>query len=205
MNYTDDIWNFLHMLSLVIIPKSKPDDLEKRLQTFHEFFIMVHSIYSSIPFPSNPFVQSILSCKEPIQLFEWVYNVRKLLFKHIPHIDKVLEYYRPVNKMEPISALITKDVWGPYTWRFIHTLALHTNQLSILPKLLPLLFFILPCPICREHAHTFIKEHPINITTNYEAFSWTILFHNNVSSRINDTIGSRKKPYSVEDAIVLYS
>ena len=201
MNYTDEIWNFLHMLSLVIIPKSNPDDLEKRLNTFHEFFIMVHSLYSSIPFPSSP---SILLCTEPIQLFEWVYNVRKILFKRIPNKDKLLEYYRPVNKMESISALITKDVWGPYTWRFIHTLALHTNQLYIIPKLLPLLISILPCPICREHASKYIKENPINITTNQDAFSWTILFHNNVSSRINDTIGSRKKPYTIEEAILLY-
>ena len=201
MNYTDEIWNFLHMLSLVIIPKSKPDDLEKRLETFQEFFTMIHSIYSSLPFPSVP---SILLCKEPIQLFEWVYNVRKILFKRVPSMDKLLDYYRPVNKMESISSLITKDVWGPYTWRFIHTLALHTNQLSIVPKLLPLLFSILPCPICREHALKHIKENPININTNQDAFSWTVLFHNNVSSRINITIGTRKKQCSIEEAILLY-
>jgi hypothetical protein len=211
VTYTDDIWNLLHILSLNVIPDMNKiqmteqdkikKDIPKMLNLFNLFVNELHTIYSSLPFPIVPV---ITSCTTQIHVFQWIYNVRKNIMTTIPSLEELSIYYQAPNKIESPSALITKDVWGAYTWRFIHTFTLHTTRLDKVSNLFSILFSILPCSICREHATHYLSDNPIPVESNRDAFKWSIHFHNQVTLRTNNTYGNRKRVYTVEEAILMY-
>lgn len=206
MSYTDDVWNVLHMLSLTVIPDSKKNEThaQERLELFSSFVTELHTVYSSDPLPTVP---PITSCTTQIHVFEWMYNVRKNITKLIPSLKELSIYYQASNKLEPPSALITKDVWGAYIWRFIHTFTLHTTRLGLdkMSSLFSKLFTLLPCSICRDHAAEYLRSNPIPVQSNRDAFKWSVDFHNQVITRTNDTYGYRKRTFTIDEALVLYS
>ena len=89
--------------------------------------------------------------------------------------------------------------WGPIIWGLLHTLAekagkqtneiLRGDELRVWPLLVKLLPAILPCEECRAHATSYIKDHPFELPSSYQAVSLTIrtyfyTFHEAVNTRL---------------------
>jgi len=54
----------------------------------------------------------------------------------------------------------------------------------------------LPCPGCRVHATTYLKQHPVDVTDQQKLLAWIVTFHNTV----NDRTG-KKSDWTVDEAI----
>lgn len=145
-------------------------------------------------------LSSIMTCTLSIELFTWMYQVRKQLdpFFIITEMQ-YKSYYFPTHPNEHPSGLLTKDVWGAYFWKAIHHLAKQHYPTELLSSTFSSLFQILPCNICKKHALEYITTHPL-VMNPRDHFEWTVIFHNEVSRRVNETYGTRKKIYQLIDA-----
>lgn len=90
---------------------------------------------------------------------------------------------------------MSRTVWGPPTWILIHTLAEkikeeHFDNYKVeLFEQIRQICYNLPCPECRMHATTFVKNININNCPNKEGFKLLLFsFHNDVNKRINNKI-----------------
>lgn len=101
---------------------------------------------------------------------------------------------------------LNPNIWGPYGWFFIHSVALNypTNP-TIKDKNNYKIFFeslsyILPCNMCSEHYKSYINEHPIDnfLNDNISLNKWTMEMHNNVN-RLNN-----KKEIDYKEYIDIY-
>ncbi len=68
----------------------------------------------------------------------------------------------------PPRATITVDpaIWGPPLWRLLHTLAEYTTtteQTAAWSPLLAALKTDIPCPDCRNHFTTWLRQHPYSL------------------------------------------
>jgi hypothetical protein len=188
----DETWNILHILSLTILEGVKKEEVSPLLVKMKEFvnqvFICFEKIYNT---------ESIMTCSDSNQLFQWIYECRKNI-SGAPSFNSIVDYYQPMNKNERPSSLLTKEVWGAYIWKWMHRMALHRDSLS---PLFLALFSILPCEKCKNHALEYCKQFPI---PDQRIFEWTILFHNAVSKQTNEEYGKRKRSYTIEESRRLY-
>lgn len=88
-----------------------------------------------------------------------------------------------------------KSVWGPATWKLLHTMVLKINdnitysQLIDLKNIILRILHNLPCPYCTSHALSYIGSSnykSINNINDLRVFIFN--FHNNVNKRLNKPI-----------------
>jgi len=173
-------WPGIHLLART------SDDSQKSI--LYELVVLTDQMTSTRP--SNWLKTHPL--ENDMDAFDWTYACRKALSTSSRRMASLNEFRTMYDRH-----CITKDVWGPYFWEWIHLLALSTSNLSLLSTFLPLLYSLIPCPQCREHAPQYLAEHPLTSDTNDAAFAWTVGFHNGVCERLNSTIGTRKPIWTV--------
>lgn len=100
---------------------------------------------------------------------------------------------------------MSKAVWGPIYWAFIHTLAEKlkpehfTSQRESLFNILTKMCDTLPCPECRNHANSNLRTAKLNLIKTREHFiDFLYEFHN----RVNRQTG---KPAYPKERLGLYS
>jgi hypothetical protein len=84
---------------------------------------------------------------------------------------------------------------GPGTWNAIHTLAFYAKtkeEQASAAYAIRTLCRHFPCKSCRQHAHDYIKTHPID---SNNLFKWTWKFHNAVNKNLNKPTMSYKIAY----------
>lgn len=93
--------------------------------------------------------------------------------------------------------------WGNAYWDLFHTLTYKLNSNYKVKELLGIyidLCNILPCPICKEHAKSYLKSiKTSNITTREQLSKMFFDFHNNVNRKL------RKKIFTQEKFDIMYS
>ena len=61
--------------------------------------------------------------------------------------------------------MVKIKIWGPITWNLLHTITekIYDDRFIYakidVVNIILLILQNIPCPICREHAETFIKKH----------------------------------------------
>jgi hypothetical protein len=85
-----------------------------------------------------------------------------------------------------------KSVWGPITWKLLHTFVLKIKDNITLNELLELKNIItrivsnLPCPYCTSHAISYLATFNFkNIQNISHLRLFMFQFHNNVNQRLN--------------------
>lgn len=83
---------------------------------------------------------------------------------------------------------MSKTVWGPITWKFLHTICSKVREEKFAEQRGNLIFLIrqvcetLPCPECRMHAVSNIKKARLDlITSKDELVKFIYEFHNLVN------------------------
>jgi hypothetical protein len=101
---------------------------------------------------------------------------------------------------------MSKSVWGPATWYFLHCLVLKINddvtkpQIEELKGLIGSVFSNLPCPLCTSHAVSLMNSSNFKqIDTILALRTYMFQFHNKVNERLN------KPQMNYEEHIVLYN
>lgn len=99
---------------------------------------------------------------------------------------------------------MTKSVWGPITWKFLHTIVeklipekfneQRNNMIEIIKRVCE----TLPCPDCKLHAVQTIRSARLDLITNKEdLINFMYEFHNLVNKR------TRKQHYT-KDVLTIY-
>lgn len=92
--------------------------------------------------------------------------------------------------MEHSPLEMSSSYFGPGVWIAAHTYAANLPHTAEAGK--GFIFFMetninmLPCPVCRGHAQTYLKENPLvfsEIDPQW-AFKWGFIFHNAVNKRL---------------------
>lgn len=212
--WTEDIWRPIHTIARISSIKEKEEKA-----AFCTFILTINRMIADpvvekeinffMDHPDNDMMKYVSSNE---RLFQWTVilraHVNKALKKEkTPTLSELNVYYDPKT--------LTKDVWGPQIWKLIHSTVLKvplvdsfcTTQMSMTIKaFITCIAILIPCPYCRKHAWEYYSAHSINeyLTTNLYAFEWTVLFHNEVSKRLNEQHGTSKKIYTPEEALPLY-
>ena len=91
-------------------------------------------------------------------------------------------------------------LWGPIVWSFFHVFAQQINEEFFKNNRLTCLNIIqnicssLPCPLCTEHAISFLKKNGfLNITNKNQLILFLFKFHNSVNTR------TKKEQYKLQD------
>ena len=99
-----------------------------------------------------------------------------------------------------------KSVWGPATWKLLHTMVLRVdnnitnNQFIELKNIILRILHNLPCPYCTAHALSYIASSNYKGINNISDLRFFIFnFHNNVNKRLN------KPLISYEEHVQLYN
>jgi hypothetical protein len=99
-----------------------------------------------------------------------------------------------------------KSVWGPATWKLLHTMVLKidnnitNNQFIELKNIILRILHNLPCPYCTAHALSYIASSNYKGINNISDLRFFIFnFHNNVNKRLN------KPLISYEEHVQLYN
>lgn len=124
-------------------------------------------------------------------IIEWVYQFRKSIDIHCPKKSYLLSYYDTPS--------ITRDVWGTYLWPFLHQLSYKVSSHLFQSSFTKVIQW-LPCPVCRTHIKEYVSIHPFT----EDMKTWMVFFHNDVTKRLNDTTGTKKKIYTLDEANDLY-
>jgi hypothetical protein len=81
--------------------------------------------------------------------------------------------------------MVKIKIWGPITWNLLHTITekIYDDRFIYakidVVNIILLILQNIPCPICREHAETFIKKHNINLCNSRdELINYIFNFHN---------------------------
>ena len=90
---------------------------------------------------------------------------------------------------------MSKNVWGPPTWRLLHCLCVKAKNTMTLPQIKELKTILerivshLPCPICSTHAKSYFKLNKFNQVESLDQLRYFMyVFHNNVNHRIHKPI-----------------
>ena len=85
-----------------------------------------------------------------------------------------------------------KSVWGPATWKLLHSMVLKMNdnasvqQINDLKSIILRIVSNLPCPYCTSHALSYIKNSNFKLIQNIKDLRFFIFtFHNSVNTRLN--------------------
>ena len=88
-----------------------------------------------------------------------------------------------------------KSVWGPITWKLLHTLVLKIKDDISLAQLIELKNIItrivsnLPCPYCTSHAVSYLSTFNFkNIQNISHLRLFMFQFHNNVNQSVNKPV-----------------
>jgi hypothetical protein len=88
--------------------------------------------------------------------------------------------------------IMSKNVWGPPTWRLLHCLSVKAKdtmsppQINELKTIIERIVSNLPCPICSTHAKSYFKLNKFNLINTLDQLRYFMfVFHNNVNTRIN--------------------
>jgi hypothetical protein len=74
-----------------------------------------------------------------------------------------------------------KHVWGPIKWRELHYRGLTDFPMDKEHEWFAAFCRGLPCPQCREHFESFLRDHPPDFSSREAFFSWTVRAHNHVN------------------------
>lgn len=168
MIWTYEFWNMLHIVSLLINNNDK--------QFFIEWLLLV------VEYQKDESLLQWLTNFTTEELPDICFQLRKKLDPSCPTKKYITTYY--------IKEFITRDIWGPVIWIWLHSIVEHVSY-SFFIKQLSLLMKWLPCKECQQHAMDYIKNH--TFTDNMR--SWMITFHNDVTNRINIKTGKKNKLY----------
>jgi hypothetical protein len=165
-----------------------------------------------------------LSLNSNEQLFKWT-----ILFRQ--HINKIIYQNNNINKKDSnyidtpslqdiskqyIDKLLTKNVWGGCLWKLIHIIPLlakveedgfcNDNTKKNVKAFITCIAILIPCSKCRKHAWQYYQTHSIDdfLDTNLHAFEWTVIFHNNVTERLNQDEGNIHPTYTPFQALSVY-
>ena len=106
------------------------------------------------------------------------------------------------------------ETWALPTWAFFHTLAekiskkFLEDKTSEILQMIKLICANLPCPVCREHAITFMNTvSPNSIKTKKNLRNMFFYFHNNVNARLGKRLykGEKMKKYKYGRFDIIYS
>jgi hypothetical protein len=93
---------------------------------------------------------------------------------------------------------MSKTVWGPITWRFLHTFAAKVkesefqNQRSNIMLVITNVCSVLPCPSCREHAMQNLRLANVNrIQSKQHLIDFLHEFHNRVNMQTGKPVQSK--------------
>lgn len=77
-------------------------------------------------------------------------------------------------------------VWGPPLWNRLHRGALNLETTEKRAALLREITSSIP-PLCgcRNHWQSILEEHPAQLSTAEDFFSWTVLAHNLVNRKLH--------------------
>ena len=86
--------------------------------------------------------------------------------------------------------------WGTPTWLFLHTIVekiyndeCYKKMSNDVVNIIVLIFKNLPCPLCRNHAVSYIKKYNIyNVKTKDGMITYLFTFHNWVNKRVGNGI-----------------
>ena len=99
-----------------------------------------------------------------------------------------------------------KSVWGPATWKLLHSMVLKMNdnasvqQINDLKSIILRIVSNLPCPYCTSHAVSYITSSNYKLIQNIKDLRYFIfVFHNNVNKRVN------KPVITYEEHVQLYN
>ena len=99
-----------------------------------------------------------------------------------------------------------KSVWGPITWKLLHTMVLKINdnitysQLFELKNIILRILNNLPCPYCTSHAISYVTNSNFKLIQNIKDLRvYMFNFHNNVNKRLN------KPLITYEEHVQLYN
>lgn len=100
---------------------------------------------------------------------------------------------------------MSKNVWGPITWKFLHTVAAKItpehfqSQRDDIIKLIKNVCDVLPCPECRTHANQNMSRANFSrIMTKDDLITFLFEFHNIVNSQTH----KQQQPRSILDTYV---
>lgn len=213
--WTDDIWRAIHILARISSIKEKEEKA-----AFCTLILSLNRLISCptiekevVFFMDNQDNDMMKYVSSNDRLFQWTVILRAHINKKLgkdksPTLAELTSYYNPQT--------LTKDIWGPTLWKFIHNSVLRaplednfcTPKISISMKaFITCISILLPCPQCRKHSWEYYTSHSIDeyLSTNLHAFEWTVLFHNEVTKRLNEQHGLNKKLYKAEEAIKFYA
>jgi hypothetical protein len=212
--WTEDVWRPIHTLARI---SSIKENEEKA--AFCTLILTLNRIISCpivekevMFFMDNPDNDMMKYVSSNDRLFQWTVILRAHINKALdkdtsPTLSELTTYYDPKK--------LTKDIWGPQIWKLIHSSVLRvplldgfcTTKISLSIKaFITCIAILLPCPYCRKHAWEYYASHSIDdyLGTNIHAFEWTVLFHTEVTRRLNNEHGTYKKLYTPIDALSLY-
>lgn len=113
-------------------------------------------------------------------------NNKKINISTKSRVQKVLTVNTPVKVKEG-----TRKSWGNATWFMFHSIAARINENWYSENFKHVWNFIdkccsnLPCPFCRQHAISYIKNVSMNqINTKAKLIKYLFDFHNSVNLRI---------------------
>ena len=99
---------------------------------------------------------------------------------------------------------MSRSVWGPATWRFLHTVAAKirpesfASQRNELITLVRKVCDVLPCPECRSHAlQNLNRANFSNIKSRDDLINFLFEFHNMVNAQT-------RKPKQMPDVLCRY-
>jgi hypothetical protein len=172
--WTDELWNMLHILAPLVANKD--------YKVFYEWI-------------------TLLSQDDSTKL-NWLST--QPLYDHSNSVSWMNKFHQlSYPKWKPNDVYytkdrMTKDVWGPYIWKWLHRMSYHSSVLT--QQSLQYIVKLLPCPVCKKHAPEYINKHPFTD----DMVTWTIDFHNHVSDRLNKEYGTKKKIFTIKEAYTLY-
>lgn len=101
---------------------------------------------------------------------------------------------------------MSKSVWGPATWYFLHCSVLKISddltksQFEELKQIISSIFTNLPCPNCAKHAVSLMNSTNFKHINNIQSLRlYMFQFHN----KVNETLNKPQMKY--EDHVVLYN
>jgi hypothetical protein len=212
--WTEDIWRAIHILAI----SSQIIENEEKA-AFCTFIVSINRLISCPKVESQVCffmsknendITTYMSSNQRLLL--WTQRLRQhlnetLFKKRSPTMDELVSFYNVKT--------LTKDVWGPSIWKMIHhTLlcakltngTLDSKTQDAIKAFLVCTAILIPCPKCRSHAWEYYSSQPIDpsLQTNITAFNWSVIFHNDVTNRINTETGTKRPTFTPEQAIHLY-
>ena len=205
------LWKAIHIVGITFSPRS-----DNATESFICFFECLKDLLPDInmsrslssfmlQFPIDNFLNTSVGNNNSGKAFEWTYKLHayiNLIKKRQGQLtnditlDQALDKYKNVNKTD----------WSHSFWFLLHYITanlpdrLNDNQILSMKAFVVCIRYLIPCDECKVHMAKYLSMTEIDqyLSRRETIFTWTVVFHNNVSTRV-------KKPLmSVQDAMKLY-